>query len=306
MARRRVRGSAEPVYIVGVEGDYLLVDITDRIDRLIGAVQLVDEHGVPFGVTQTDNRLRVSATSFLYDVARGSIPEREPWISIGYNPNIGTTEEDLWDTGGVYAWPAAEQQMVVVSTSAADDGNPPGLGARTVTIYYLDDAYAEHSVTLTMDGLTPVNTGVTDIFRVNSFRTITAGTTAGAVGTITLKNIAGTITYGSIAIGYTRDRNTCYTVPAAKKLYIASVMFSVYGANKGIRYTLRTTYDDDADANRDFFIPHLETNMTNGAIFIPLLVPLHVPTTGRVKVSGMSDQAGAVCSCSMNGWLEDV
>lgn len=316
MPFRRERGPSSPVYLdvqpadtplpVAVEAttEAAEVDVIDRVDRLAGAVQFVDENGVPYGAKQVDGKQRVSAQPYLYDIAEGNVLGHETWIKLGYNPNIGTTEEDLWVSGGVYVWPLAEQQMSAVSTSIADDGNPPGLGAHEVTIYYLDDAFVEHTTVVIMDGTTPVLTSVSDIFRVNSFRITAAGATAGAVGTITLKNLAETITYASIAIGYNRGRNSCYAVPVGKVLYVTSVMISVYGATKGIRYTLRTTYDEQADIVRDFFIPHLETNMTNGAFFMPLLVPERLPAGGRIKISAIADQAGAVCSCSMNGWME--
>src|SRR3990167_8209696 len=55
-----------------------------------------------------------------------------PFHSIGYNPDVGNTREDICEWGGVYVVPPAGGiQMVVQSTSADDDGNPVGIGVRT-------------------------------------------------------------------------------------------------------------------------------------------------------------------------------
>ena len=273
--------------------------------QVIGAVQFVDEDGAAYGVKHVGNKPRVSSMPYLYDIAEGNVAGHLPFALLAFNPDIGTTEEDVWTTGGAYAWPAAGGiRMQVKSTSAADDGDPAGTGVRTVHIHYLDDTYAERVEVVTTNGLTGVNTTATNIFRVNSFRAETIGTGGKAAGTISLTDTTPTVTYAAIAIGYTRSRNGFYTVPLGYTLYVTEISMSAYGANKGLRYTFRSTWDEDDEEARDFFIPWAEHMMANGAFLHQFGVPMVFPATTRLRISGKADQAGAVCAASIRGWLE--
>ena len=274
--------------------------------QVIGAVQFVDEDGAAYGVKHVGNKPRVSSMPYLYDIAEGNVAGHLPFALLAFNPDIGTTEEDVWTTGGAYAWPAAGGiRMQVKSTSAADDGDPAGTGVRTVHIHYLDDTYAERVEVVTTNGLTGVNTTATNIFRVNSFRADTIGTGGKAAGTISLTDTTPTVTYSTIALGYTRSRNGFYTVPLGKTLYVTEISMSVYGANKGLRFTFRSTWDADDAELRDFFIPFAEHMMSNGAFLHSFGIPHPFPAGTRLKISAKADQAGAVCSASMRGWLEE-
>lgn len=270
------------------------------------ATQLVDENGAGYGVKHINNKPRVSSMPYLYDIAEGNVPGHAGWSKIGFNGDIGTAEEDLWTAGGSYVFPASAIQMQVVSSSGNDDGDPAGTGVRTVTIYYLDASYVSKSTSVTLNGVSAVNTSVSDIFRVQGFRAATCGALGKAAGNILLQAVGGATTYSQIAQGHTRARNITYTVPASKALFITSTTFGVYGATKGIRFTTRATYDSEAAAVRDFFLPYFEVDMGNGAFYRPLEIPARFPATVSIKVSGIADAAGAVCSCALRGWLEDA
>lgn len=355
-----------------VSGSKLYTSLGDGTisgSRLSTNAQFVDEAGAAYGVKHINNKPRVSAMPYLYDVAEGNVADHTPWSKIGFNGDIGTSEEDLWTAGGTYVWPTAEMQMQAVSTSAKDvgaraitafadaggstttvtcgthglansdivtisgttnyngtytisgvatntfviakafvandaTGAVAGPGARTVIVYYLDDTYAEKTETITLNGVNTVNTTATDIFRIQGYRVASAGATGYAVGTVTLKNTGASVTYSQIVAGFTRARNITYTVPYGKVLYVTSIMMSVYGATKGVRFTTRATYDSTAGAIRDFFLPYTEVIMGNGAFWRELEIPTKLPATVRLKVSGVADAAGAVCGCSLRGWME--
>lgn len=265
---------------------------------------LIDNDGDP--VKTVDGKLRTSSIDYLYDIAEGNVAGHESWAKIGYNGDIGTTEEDMWTGSAPYVFPAAQIQMQLQSTSANDDGAPAGTGAQTVTIYYLDDAYAEHSETVTLNGLGAVNTAASNFYRIQDFIVSACGTGGKAAGTITLKDTGAAVTYGQIAAGYTEARNSSWTVPAGRVLYITSVTYSLYNANKGARFTLRATYDHNAAAVRSFFLPYMEIGMTNGTLHRPLEMPMVFPATTRIKVSAIADQAGAIGTVTMRGWTEDA
>lgn len=93
-------------------------------------------------------------------------------------------------------------QRSIVSTSASDTS--AGVGARTVKItYYKNDFSGPFTTTVTLNGVTSVDTTATDICFVEKMEVITAGSTATNVGTISLKSVTGGTgtTIGSIGVG---------------------------------------------------------------------------------------------------------
>ncbi len=115
-----------------ISGSNLYVSLGDGTisgSRLSTNAQFVDEAGAAYGVKHINNKPRVSAMPYLYDVAEGNVADHTSWSKIGFNSDIGTSEEDLWTVGGPYVWPAAEMQMQAVSTSAKD------VGARAITAF---------------------------------------------------------------------------------------------------------------------------------------------------------------------------
>ena len=62
----------------------------------------------------------------------------------GNNPSIEiAAEEDVWNNGGDYIFPAAAETLDIVSSDADDDGDGNGTGAQTVRITGLDADYKE-------------------------------------------------------------------------------------------------------------------------------------------------------------------
>jgi len=291
-------GPSKPVYIInnavpidGTSGFYLL-----------------DTDGKPFGLTQVENRPRITSVPCLYDVARGIVPSCVPWVKIGYNGDIGNTEEDVWTVGGIYTWPTGAMGMEVVSTDNTND-KAGGTGALTVTISYLDANYIEKSDTVTLNGTTAVPTTATDIFRVQNFRVSSTGTSGHAAGTISLRHLSDTPIYSQIQANYTRASNICWTVPAGKTLYVTSITMAAGSTVTGrhVRMTTRATYDNTTGTNLTpgiFFIPFTEIIVQDNSVVKPLEVPTKLPSGVDLKVSAISPEGAAVASCVLRGWLE--
>lgn len=264
------------------------------------------EDGTFHELTFVDGMYRVSTQNYLYSIAEGLIPDHESWSKIGYNPNIGVTEEDLWGISAPYVFPAAAIQMEVVSSDNTQD-KAGGTGALTVYIEYLDINYIEHNTSVTLNGTTPVNTSVSNIFRVNHFRVATTGTGGKAVGNLSLRSVGGVTTYSYIQAGYTRARNVIYTVPDGKTLYVTTIAFSCTDAAKGVRFTTRATYDNVTGQVLTpgiFFIAYNEVVLQNNSYVRELTMPTRLPEHTDIKVSVISTQAGAIGTCSLAGWLE--
>lgn len=259
------------------------------------------------GLATIASKLRVSAMPYLFDIAEGNVVGHSEFERFAINADIDITSEDIWPTGGAYTFPAAEAGLEILSSSTDDDGDPAGTGVRTVTLYYLDDAFAEKTEVITLDGTTVVPTVATDIYRVQSLRVLTVGSVGAAVGTITLRHLTNTPIYTTIEAGQTRSRNSVYTVPAGKTLYITSIFAGCTStAANGATVTLRATYDHIAGAARTFFMPHAEimVGSNGGGIYRPFELPIKFPAGTDLKCSATSLANNASISVGLRGWLE--
>lgn len=226
-----------------------------------------------------------------------------PFVKFGFNGDVdsGAAGETVWAYGGAYAFAAAEEQLEVVSDSANDAG--AGSGAQKVTVYYLDDAYAEKTKEVTMNGTTPVVTVVEDIFRINAFR-VTAG--AYAAGNIDIRQIDNDPTYSRIPALGTQARNSVYTVPAGKTLYLCSFGAGAVGAaaGKGTIVTLRTNYSEKAAAVGTLFYPYAEVAVQDGFSEVVFPFPIRLPATTSIICHAMATGDNTYVTTAYRGWIE--
>ena len=241
----------------------------------------------------------------------GYLPGYVTFSKFGYNPDIDNTQEALWPPGGDYVFPVAAQAMEIISTSAQD--GVAGTGALTVEIEYLDAAWAAKTVTITMNGVTAVNTntaaGVSDIFRVNRFYVLTAGTGKAAAGTINLRNIATPTTfYAQIAVGRNGSQQAIFTIPAGKTGYILSWSCSSVAVASGhfTEFRLLVTTTDGDTYNANIFFVKAVIGCQDGNYNRKFEVPIKVPAKSDIKIVGVADAGAAstVCAGAFDGWYE--
>jgi hypothetical protein len=261
------------------------------------------------GLKFIDGKPRYSSMPYLYDIAEGNVTGHTAFERFGINTDIDITAEDIWPTGGNYTWPASAQQMELVSSSAEDDpdkgGATPGTGIHTVTLYYLTNDFTEKTEDINLNGTGVVTTSGSDIYRVQALKAKVVGTGGAAAGTITIRNLADTPVYSSIEIGYNRSRNTMYTVPKAKTLYVTSIFAGCScTSGSGAVVTLKATYDHDAAAARTFFMPHAEVSLGVGAIYRPFELPLKFIAGTDIKCSAYTLANNTTVTVGLRGWLE--
>jgi len=264
-----------------------------------------DENGTPYGVKHINNKPRVSSMPYLYDIAEGNVTEHNPFTKLGYNADVGATEEEIITQGGLYYWIPTATALEVVSSSTDDD--VAGIGVQKVKITYLKADYSEASEILDMDGTTPVPLTDTAIIRVNSIRATQVGTNMMSVGTINCRTVVGTNVVRSIVAGSTRGRGATYTVPLGKTLYITSVHLSSGYTTSGkvVRWFCRAKVDSTAPTVKiDFFQPFYETITQDSTNIAEFKMPVKIPATADVKISALSNGAGSFCSCYIDGWIE--
>lgn len=248
----------------------------------------------------------------LIDDGVGYYPNKIAFEIDGFAQNVVNARVDVTNIGGatpsVYVFPPAGGiQMQVQSTSANDDGNPVGTGARTVHIHYLDASYNPQTETVILNGVGAVTTVATNILRINDFHVTTVGTVGQADGEITLTNVGATVTYARINTGYNRARNGVFTVPAGKQGYIThwSAYSGSSGGNHYTRITLRTTAHENI-LYPGVFIATDTIGSQDGGNSVDIDIPIHLPATTDVKVSCISDAvaANAFVNAHFSGWYE--
>jgi len=149
----------------------------------------------------------------------------------GRNSDIdtGSVPEDLWNGGGVYTgFPTGEpEEFVAFSSSASDTG--------VLTFSYLPDFSATEwlSASVTLNGTTTVNTGITGV-RMHTARYNNGSATSFNVGEITVRHITTTANVFSVMpIGRSQTNICAYTIPAGSTGYVRRLFARVIGSNTG-------------------------------------------------------------------------
>ena len=229
----------------------------------------------------------------------------------GYVTSVAATKLTLaggLSSGGTFATARA---YTVVDYSAFS-------GAQVIKIVYLTTTYAEKTILMCLNNTTAVTTkdatgsNLTDLFRINSFMVIAAGSGNKATGNIWLESVivtprTGTV-YSYITALFTRARNGMYTVPAGKTLFINkfSAGFSLVAGTKWeyARIYFRTNREPNTQfLTNNIFYVDFELLVNNQTVILPLALPKKIIEKTDIKVSGIASAAG-VAVCSYRGWLE--
>ena len=271
-------------------------------------IELIDENGVPYGIPHINNKPRVSCTDYLYDIAMGLVPSHSIFGGSGRREAIAVvaTGSDIWDgTDTTIPVPVdAGEQLEIVSTAAADDGNPVGTGLATIHIHYLDAAGDAQTETVTLEGLTPVALNESNVRFVQTMHALTAGTGHAAAGTITLykQGSAATI-YSQINIGRTGATSTLRMVPRAKKAYLVGGV--VTATDKSVEISMRMTATS-GELVPGIFLPYT-TRFLHDSTVAATILPIIVPALAMIKLTCYvpAGKAGADVSGQWYGWLEN-
>jgi len=167
------------------------------------------------------------------DIASGRLSGYVVRNKFGKNSDIdtGTVPEDVWETGGVYTgFPTGSAETLEVVSSSTDDTSD-GTGARTLTLFGLDENYEDQSETFTLNGTTGVISSNT-FLRVHTAFIASAGSNDFNVGTITVRHSSTTANV-FLNMQPSRNQTNCsgYTIPAGKTGYVRRVHASIRGSN---------------------------------------------------------------------------
>jgi len=164
-------------------------------------------------------------------------------INLGYATSSGSALTVIRATA--YTEQTTNAQRSVVSSSASDAS--AGVGARTVTLTYYDQTLlGPFTETVTLNGVTPVNTVSSTICFIEKIEVATVGNQLSNVGTITLKAAAagGGVTIGTIPAGDGITNWCHHYVGTNKTMRIVSVIASIHGSASGAIEVHRTIPTD--------------------------------------------------------------
>jgi hypothetical protein len=244
-------------------------------------------------------------TDFYNAVAQGNLAKFTAWHKTAYSPTVNGTESDIWALGGIYVPPVSGIRMQVVSTNNTND-KAGGTGALQVTIYYLDDNFLIQSEIKVMNGTTPVLTTATNIYRIQAFLVTSTGSTGKAAGNISVQSVAGTVTYDQIEVGFTRARNSIFTVPTGYTLYISEFSAATGGIQSAyVRIYMKATYNDISSVVTDqpLYYQYAELIASNGSFILLPQVPIVFPAQTDVKVSAISSASAGIVNSVLRGYL---
>jgi len=250
---------------------------------------------------------QICSQDYLLAMAEGDITGHTSFTKFGRVTGVNNSLVDIWDgeggTASQYVFPPSAIQFHVVSTSGSDDLGSTGI--EKIMIVGLDANYAEQTEEVTMDGTTIVTT-TKSFLRINYCYATQAGSAGVAVGKITIKNVANTITYSSISIGLTACRTLVYTVPASKTLYLTSITVASGAGGNALKLNAVTFTPKYRLFNSTVFLPAGEFLSLNNEIARPLEVPAKFPAKTDIKLSvqGDYDSGGTVCIGAVRGWIE--
>ena len=150
-------------------------------------------------------------TNFDVELARGRITDMTEINKFGRNQDIDTTEEDVWDAGGIYNWSTSADITNIVSSSAGDTFD--------VEVEGLDTNWDEVTQTKALTGTTSValDTPLLRVFRMKNIGSAAAaGVVQCGVGSTTTSFSAANLR-AQITLGFEQTLMAIYTIPAGKK-----------------------------------------------------------------------------------------
>ena len=270
------------------------------------ATQFVDEVGTPYGVKHINNKLRVSSVPYYVDIVEGNVPDHQAVYKFGNNESVGTTQESIWNEGGLYPWVAidAAAGQVTVSSDSAQDA-AAGTGAATVQIYGISSADGtDQNEIITLTGQTPVTSTLSysRVFRMICRTAGSASTTLENAGTIyagtgTVTNGKPLIVWALVSPARNQTLQAVWTVPAGKTFYMTDALFSVAGS-KGAEGVMMVRPPGEMFQVK--FLAH----HAGGVDYIPFSFPLMFTAGTDIDMRATAVANGTDIGATFSGWYE--
>mgnify|MGYP005992621385 CR=1 FL=1 len=208
-------------------------------------------------------------------IALGEFNDTTAVNKFGYNGQVGTSWETVWDGNNVYTYiDTAGTAQVTSSNTSADNGG-------TVKVYGVDANYDLVDETLAIGGAA----GGVEFYRVFRAELVTANTGFANVGTLTV-----TADSKSAAIIQPTNGQTLmciYTVPRAVNAYLIQLdVGSSKDAENEIRVMIKK--NGQVQNTKDFI------SIRGGFVTKPYSIPLRIPATSDIEIQAQSGATSAI------------
>ncbi len=177
-------------------------------------------------IRQGDGKIVTSITDHNLDVPEGVVDDEKSVNVSGLAPaGVQTTISDIWDlanatpTSQLWVAPTEARVHQLVSSSTSDDGDPAGVGARTVRVWYLATwDTQETTIDVTMDGTT--NVALPSCVMINKIMVLTKGATNSNVGIIKATADTDTTITANMIAGEGQTHMAVYGISSLDTAYI--------------------------------------------------------------------------------------
>ena len=210
------------------------------------------------------------------DVPRGLISTFSAVNKFGRTTNADSgVATDIHDganaTDDLDVWvaPTAARVHQIASTQAADDGNPVGVGARTLRVYGLTGWGTEEvSEDITLNGVGDVPT-VNSYVIIHRMKVLTKGGTNVNVGVITATaDTNGTVT-AQINAGQGQTQMAIYGIPSTQTAFICNYYASAIKNAAAVRVAVALLVNPEPDAElTKFLVKHTNGLDSTGTSYI--------------------------------------
>lgn len=237
-----------------------------------------------------------SALPWTHRIALGAEPDYRSVTVNGYNGAAPTTGEYLWPITGTAPVFSATAIITKISSADVNDDKDDAAGAWTVEVVGLDLAGNELTQVATLEGQTAAT--ITGLWRVNSMRVLTAGTSTYNQGIIYAGS--GTVTSGVPAVKnavipatLNASTNGFYTIPKGYRGLVTGLRWEASAAGDIQLYT-RAAGEAFALQRRVLAPATVISGETR------FDVPILVPALGDIALKGASAASTIVAAASFD------
>ncbi len=255
-------------------------------------------------------------SDFNFEVARGGIPGLSSVAKFGRSTNVDSgVDTDIWDGANptldqaIWIAPTAARVHAIVSSDAGDDGDPVGVGARTVRIFGLTSwSTKEVFEDITLNGVGSVNT-VNSYVIIHRMKVLTKGATSSNVGIIKATAASDNTITAQILAGKGQTQMAIYGIPSTQTAYMErlyATMNRASGATSLVDMTLLFNPEPDAEL-LNFLTKHTMGLLSVGSTDIEHVFgpPKVFPGPGILKVQGVGSSADIDVDAGFDLVLED-
>lgn len=207
-------------------------------------------------------------------IAIGEFNDTTAINKFGYNSQVGSIWETVWDGNNTYTYIASAGVASATSSDTDDNGG-------TVTVYGLNAAYEEVNETLTIGG----SAGTVEFYRIHRAIMTTANTGDANVGTVTITADSKSAAIISPDIGQTLM--AVYTVPTGKTAYLVQVDA---GSSKDLEHEIRLVIKQ----NGGVWNTKMYFTKRGGFDAVKFEIPIEIPAEADVELKAKASATSAV------------